>query len=171
MYRLTLNKRAEYLSMAVSNSKSSTSSDSSLGPAADLLAELPDRLEVVKLQMEVYRTISELSDAELQGQREALLATLDSRLFILDDIYHHFVEPLGLDEITLQVLYVANYGAQGRAIAEGAWRSLVERACATAEGRDMFEVLASKVQALGRRFYPNENVFPLRRWCWRGWLM
>jgi nuclear pore complex protein Nup155 len=153
---LGLNQRLEYLTMAVSNAKSSQQSDSSL--VSGTLGGLPDQLDVAKIQLEIYNIIAE------QQLGADLLAQLDASLYDLNHLYHHFVRPLELDEMTLLIFHAADHGAAGRSVVEGAWRSIVHKARAATEAQDqgLYEVLAHKVRTFGRRFYPDENVFPLR---------
>ena len=69
---LDLNKRIEYLTMAVSNAKSASSTDQ--GTPNTILAQLTDSLDVARIQMEVYNHVNGLPGYE--NAKEELNARL-----------------------------------------------------------------------------------------------
>ena len=70
-----------------------------------------------------------------------------------------------MNEIILLILHVADHGPPGRPIVEAAWMDIIKAAVDNAVrlARSPFEEVAAKIRYLGLRFYPDENVFPLRK--------
>lgn len=90
-FPLTLHKRVEYLSLAVSNAKSqlpSTTSSSAVG--VEFLTEVEEKLEVAMVQIEIYRAIEEsvrIGEGENgPEERRAALEKLEERLFTISEV-------------------------------------------------------------------------------------
>lgn len=82
--QLPLPQRLEYLTLAVSNAKSSGSSRSS-GQSVEFLTDLEEKLEVAQVQLEVARTVHE-SDEMTPELKTELLARLNERLLTISEV-------------------------------------------------------------------------------------
>lgn len=164
---IPLAKRVEYLSLAVSNAKSSGPS----GDAGTLLTYIQDRLEVAQVQLEIMRTIEkQQADGKIDATaaRDSL-AALNSELYDVTELYKDFASKFGLHDAVLALLHVSKSAAQD--LVTETWISILKdadnegRASGTPPSDPRF--VSERVQTLGMRFYPDENVFPLCEF--RGW--
>ena len=96
---LLLAERVEYLTLAVSNAKSSGSSSRSAGPSVEFLTDLEEKLEVAQVQLEVARTVYEHVDMD-QNLKDDLQAKLDSRLMTISEVSveHQYLVSFGGEE-------------------------------------------------------------------------
>ena len=111
---LNLNKRIEYLTMAVSNAKSASDSNS-------IVSCLTDSLDVALIQQEILKIISNIPEYQ-----ESVM-DLDSRFLDVNELYHKYARPLKLNEIILLILHTSNLGVQGRPIVESCWNEIISR--------------------------------------------
>lgn len=82
-FNLTIQKRVEYLSLAVGNAKSQYPSNR--GESVEFLTDIEEKLEVAQVQIEIYREISESTNLrnEEKGQ---WLAKLEGGLLTISDV-------------------------------------------------------------------------------------
>jgi hypothetical protein len=98
---LSLQKRVEYLSLAVGNAKSQIPS-SSRGDAVQFLTDVEEKLEVAQVQIEIFRAIEE---GDLPAdEKQQWLEKVEERLLTISELYSEFAEPLGLLEIILLIV-------------------------------------------------------------------
>jgi hypothetical protein len=84
-FPLTLNKRIEYLTLAVGNAKSQpAASGARLESALARLQDLEERLEVAQVQLEILHTL--LPRANEGGQVGARIELLQKQLFTVSDV-------------------------------------------------------------------------------------
>ncbi|EFP89244.1 uncharacterized protein PGTG_15085 [Puccinia graminis f. sp. tritici CRL 75-36-700-3] len=169
---LQLPRRIEYLSLAVSNAKSTPNliTKSENGEVFSFLTDIEEKLEVAQVQVEVLQNVLDLSDDQFQlnhhhhqdqnaGQtKEVILQVLQSRLLTISEIYRDIVEPLGLLECTLLIFHVSDH--RDLNLIQTVWSAIIEQAH---EGRpgglSGVEGVANKVSQLGRKFYPSDIAF------------
>jgi len=168
-FNLSLQQRVEFLSLAVSNSKSfshsqrKSSSNYTVSTPSDHVAfttDLDERLEVAKVQIEVQHALSQ--DMELDDQTKAeYLRRLNETLLDINELYHNFVKPNQLYEQTLHVLHVS--GQYAPELVRETWAILIEEARLEAERAhvDEFERVSSAVVDIAKRFIGSENAFPV----------
>lgn len=85
-FPLSLQKRVEYLSLAVGNAKSQLPSSSSSrgGDAVQFLTDVEEKLEVAQVQIEVLRAIEEGSLPS--DEKQAWLDKVEERLFTVTEV-------------------------------------------------------------------------------------
>ncbi len=78
-------------------------------------------------------------------------------------LYHRYAKPLQLHEILLSIFHSADQGVTARATVEQAWSEIFKKACdqATKSMRSPFDSLSDKVRQLGKKYFPDESVFPI----------
>ncbi|KAJ1332254.1 hypothetical protein BSLG_008913 [Batrachochytrium salamandrivorans] len=152
---LTLLTRIEYLTKAVTNAKSSAGLE--FGGNQELLNHITDELDVTRLQFEIYNRISAIPEMEHAANE------LNHTILDVNMLYHHFAKPYQMNDVILSILHMADHGIQARTVAESAWASIMlkTKEDAIANNRSHIEALSDKIKELGRKFYPDENVFPL----------
>ncbi|KAJ8324908.1 hypothetical protein O5D80_006438 [Batrachochytrium dendrobatidis] len=152
---LLLSRRIEYLTKAVTNAKSSAGHE--FGGNQELLNQITDDLDVARLQFEIYNRVSVMPNTE------HALNDLNYNLHDVTLLFHNYARPYQMHDLVLAILHIADHGVQVRGVVESAWIAIFyqtkEEALAT--GRSPIEALGDKIEELGRRFYPNDNVFPL----------
>ena len=93
-FPLSLHKRVEYLSLAVSNAKSQLPSAASAASVASLgvefLTEIEEKLEVAMVQIEIFRAVEELSrigrDMERDEDKATWLEKLEDKLYTISEV-------------------------------------------------------------------------------------
>ncbi|KAG0142966.1 hypothetical protein CROQUDRAFT_96882 [Cronartium quercuum f. sp. fusiforme G11] len=156
---LSLPRRIEYLSLAVSNAKSSPSltSNSENGGAFAFLTDLEEKLDVAQVQVEVLQNVLDLEGG---ADNEAVTESLQRRLLTISELYAEVVQPLGLLDATLLIFHVSDH--RDESLTETVWRAIIERAHLGKQGSVRGpEAVASKVAELGRKFYPSDIAFNL----------
>ncbi|KAH9446801.1 hypothetical protein Pst134EA_030705 [Puccinia striiformis f. sp. tritici] len=168
---LQLPRRIEYLSLAVSNAKSTPNlmTKSENGEVFSFLTDIEEKLEVAQVQVEVLQNVLDLGDDQFQlnnqpeeqdssQTKEVILQVLQSRLLTISEIYRDIVEPLGLLECTLLIFHVSDH--RDLNLIQTVWLAIIEQAH---EGRpgglSGVEGVANKVSQLGRKFYPSDIAF------------
>jgi len=160
---IPLTKRVEYLSLAVSNAKSAA--PNSQDDTGAILNYIQDRLEVAQVQLEIVRTIEK---QEASGKLDTTmaresLAALHAELYDVTDLYKEFAAKFALHDSILALLHVSKSGAHD--LVTDTWSEVLKeadregRASGTPPSDPRF--VSERVQTLGMRFYPDENVFPL----------
>lgn len=159
---LAIDQRLEYLTKAVTHAKSSGSVD--MGANQNFLTELQDTLDVARVQLDLSRTLVAMPEMQLVKEE------LDRELVDMDTLYHQYAARYQIYEIVLAVFHLSDLGASGRAKVEGAWLEVIQKSKLIANlaamqaqeyHRTFSESIAEKIKELGKRFYPNENSFPL----------
>lgn len=82
-FPLSLQKRVEYLSLAVGNAKSQIPS-SSRGDAVQFLTDVEEKLEVAQVQIEIFRAIEESKMP--QDEKQHWLDKVEDRLFTITEV-------------------------------------------------------------------------------------
>ena len=93
-FPLSLHKRVEYLSLAVSNAKSQLPSAASATSAASLgvefLTEIEEKLEVAMVQIEIFRAVEESPrigrDMERDEEKSTWLEKLEDKLYTISEV-------------------------------------------------------------------------------------
>ncbi|KAH9488744.1 hypothetical protein Btru_059325, partial [Bulinus truncatus] len=118
---INLNQRLDYLSRAVISAKSSTSR---LGTSAagEFLHELEEKMEVARLQMQVYKCLCKLSSSP---EVEAAKNKLDSGLLDITSLYEDFADRFNLHDVRLAIVHCA--GLYDAALIEDLWRNIIDK--------------------------------------------
>ncbi|GAA5897156.1 hypothetical protein JCM5296_002241 [Sporobolomyces johnsonii] len=154
-FPLSLQKRVEYLSLAVGNAKSQTPSGSR-GDAVQFLTDVEEKLEVAQVQIEIFRAIE---DSNLDPEeKRAWLEKVEDRLFTITELYSEFAEPLELLEIILLIFHVSDH--RDPFLVTATWEAILARA-QDEHPDDPLDAVAAKVIQLGHRFHTSDVSFPL----------
>ncbi|TIB67852.1 nucleoporin-domain-containing protein [Wallemia mellicola] len=162
-FTLSLSRRLEYLSLALSNAKSqrqpvSTSSD--IGDV-EFMTNLEEKIEVAQVQVEIFRAVREHPEITPENKQN-MLTMLEQRLYNVSELFREFAEPLALLEIQLLIFHIADF-YDPNLIAQ-TWQVLVEHTHYVHEELavdERFDAVAGVAYSLARRFYPSKISFPL----------
>ncbi|KAI8458959.1 Non-repetitive/WGA-negative nucleoporin C-terminal-domain-containing protein [Phakopsora pachyrhizi] len=158
---LPLSRRIEYLSLAISNAKSSPHLTSGDGEAFTFLTDVEERLDVAQVQVEILQNVMDVGEEDFNpalGRKEDVVDVLQRRLLTISELYRNVVEPLGLLESTLLVFHVSDH--QDTELTAKVWQAIIDQAHAGRPGGIQGpEAVASKVTELGRKFYPSDIAF------------
>lgn len=107
-FDLRLNDRLECLTLAVGNAKSHpVSSTGRIESAIEFLSELEEKLDVAKVQLEVFSLLRpHIQDDPVVGQKIALL---DTRLFDISELFFQYGLPFDFPDIKLLCLYTSEH--------------------------------------------------------------
>ncbi|GAA5858950.1 hypothetical protein JCM8547_007170 [Rhodosporidiobolus lusitaniae] len=152
---LSLQKRVEYLSLAVGNAKSQLPS-TSRGDAVQFLTDVEEKLEVAQVQIEIFRAIEE-GDLP-QDEKQAWLEKVEDRLLTISELYSDFAEPLELLEIILLIFHVSDH--RDPFLVMATWEAILARAQESQPDHPL-DAVAAKVTQLGQRFHSSDASFPL----------
>ena len=148
---LTLDQRLMYLTSSLTNAKSAS------GPSTqDLLSQLTDELDVARVQADILAELSKIPNTENE------IKALNDSLMEVGQLFSQFARPFYMYEIMLQIFFVSDHsGEQCQAIIENCWEEIFRNTVKSAHQRSAVEALSDKILELGRRFYPEDSVFPL----------
>lgn len=164
-FPLSLSRRLEYLSLALSNAKSQRhpASASDIGDV-EFMTNLEEKIEVAQVQVEIYRAVKEHTEATPEAKQN-MLQMLEQRLYNVSELFKEFAEPLALLEIQLLIFHIADF-YDPNLIAQ-TWEVLVEHTHyvnVELHPDERFDAVAGVVYSLARRFYPSKISFPLGGW-------
>ncbi|KAG8993106.1 hypothetical protein FRB94_011063 [Tulasnella sp. JGI-2019a] len=153
-YGLTLDQRIQYLSLAISNAKS-TSGDGLRRYEADgeFLKDTEDKLDVATIQIEIY---SRLVPMVANPDEDPKVQDLASRLMTLQELFLEYAEPYDMHDMKLLMLHTSEHDDPTLVIS--IWGAIFD---SFRDRPDHFIALGSRVSELGRRFYPSEIAFPI----------
>uniref|UniRef100_A0A2C9M6L4 Nucleoporin Nup133/Nup155-like N-terminal domain-containing protein n=1 Tax=Biomphalaria glabrata TaxID=6526 RepID=A0A2C9M6L4_BIOGL len=155
---INLNKRLDYLSRAVISAKSSTSR---LGTSAagEFLHELEEKMEVARLQMQVYKCLCNLVNS---ADVEAAKNKLDSELLDITSLYEDFADRFDLFDVKLAIVHCASlYDA---ALIEDLWKNIIEKELdntARMSNGDRIKNVSNRLCALAQLYINAERYFPV----------
>ncbi|GJN92310.1 hypothetical protein Rhopal_005340-T1 [Rhodotorula paludigena] len=154
-FPLALQKRVEYLSLAVGNAKSQLPS-SARGDAVQFLTDVEEKLEVAQVQIEIFRAIE---DGRMpQDEKQAWLEKVEDRLFTISELYSEFAEPLELLEIILLIFHVSDH--RDPFLVTATWEAILARA-QEEQPENPIDAVSAKITQLGQRFHTSDVSFPL----------
>jgi nuclear pore complex protein Nup155 len=160
-FPLALDSRIEYLTLAVGNAKSHPiSMNSRHETAIAFLTDLEDKLDVARVQLEIYHAL--LATGQDQGPGAELVQELTKRLFTMSELYIEYAEPFKLLPMQLMCLHVSEHNDEN--VVRQIWSAIFTE-CTENSSLDpaaTADHISSKVISLGQRFFPSECAFPLR---------
>ncbi|GAA5951998.1 hypothetical protein JCM3765_005163 [Sporobolomyces pararoseus] len=154
-FPLSLQKRVEYLSLAVGNAKSQLPSGTR-GDSVQFLTDVEEKLEVAQVQIEIFRAIEESNLDE--DEKKNWLEKIEDRLFTVTELYSEFAEPLELLEIILLIFHVSDH--RDPFLVTATWEAILARA-QEEHPEQPLDAVAAKVTQLGHRFHSSDIAFPL----------
>ncbi|GAA5938722.1 uncharacterized protein JCM15063_004847 [Sporobolomyces koalae] len=155
-FPLSLQKRIEYLSLAVGNAKSQLPSGTRAGDSVQFLTDVEEKLEVAQVQIEIFRAIEESTLDE--DDKKVWLEKIEDRLFTVTELYSEFAEPLELLEIILLIFHVSDH--RDPFLVTATWEAILARA-QDDHPEQPLDAVAAKVTQLGHRFHTSDIAFPL----------
>ncbi|KAI0963698.1 hypothetical protein AcW1_000705 [Taiwanofungus camphoratus] len=158
-FDLPLDARLEYLTLAVGNAKSHPISVGSRHETAiAFLTDLEEKLEVARVQLEMYSTLlPHINDPGEVGEK---IKFLSKGLMTITELYQEYAEPFDLSTIMLLILHVSEH-RDGNLVGP-IWNKIFAEALDGASPEVGADRIISKVVPLGQRFYPSDSAFPLR---------
>ncbi|GAA5897035.1 uncharacterized protein JCM6883_006558 [Sporobolomyces salmoneus] len=155
-FPLSLQKRVEYLSLAVGNAKSQIPS-ASRGDSVQFLTDVEEKLEVAQVQIEIFRAIEE-SNLLDEDEKKVWIEKIEDRLFTVTELYSEFAEPLEQLEIILLIFHVSDH--RDPFLVTATWEAILARV-QEEHPEQPLEAVAAKVTQLGHRFHSSDIAFPL----------
>lgn len=162
-FPLSLSRRLEYLSLALSNAKSQQKPlQNGLDvQSVEFLTDVEEKIEVAQVQVEIYRSVKDHREIS-EEVRNNLLNELENRLFNISELFCEFAEPLALLEIQLLIFHIADhYDAN---LVTQTWHVLIEHihyVNRQLDESERYEAVSNVVYNLAKRFYPSKISFPL----------
>eukprot|EP00698_Gefionella_okellyi_P004934 TRINITY_DN14557_c0_g1_i1.p1 TRINITY_DN14557_c0_g1~~TRINITY_DN14557_c0_g1_i1.p1 ORF type:complete len:1315 (+),score=335.24 TRINITY_DN14557_c0_g1_i1:93-4037(+) len=154
--RFSLEKRIEYLSLAIGMAKSCVG-PSQGGVDGEFLHELQDKLDVARIQLQTYQELrGMLGVAGPEGAHSEIaraVEELDLQLYSVSELYNKFANHFNLWEVSLAIVNCAGHDDQ--ALIRRLWDKIIQK-----DAGDLGH-LAEKIRQLGRLYYPNESIFPV----------
>ncbi|KAF9519855.1 hypothetical protein BS47DRAFT_1387799 [Hydnum rufescens UP504] len=157
-FPVKLDKRVEYLSLAVGNAKSHQvpEYDHMDQAPVEFLNDLEEQLEVANVQLEVYDAMQSLSGLSQEALRD--VDELGTYLTDVTDLYHRFAEPYRLHDMKLLILKVSDH--RDPQVVASTWRAIFEDAT-TDPNLPGTAIVAENVSRVGHKLHPSSNAFPL----------
>ncbi|KAG9098896.1 hypothetical protein FS749_002674 [Ceratobasidium sp. UAMH 11750] len=154
---LDLERRIEYLSLAVSNAKSHPSSEyRQQETAVEFLTDLEDKLEVAQVQLEIANLLSGRYAIEPNAEWRRHYERLTSRLLDISTLYREFADPEDLHAVKLLILKIAD--RRDAALVTSIWEAIFVQAGTP-------QAVQEQVSSLAMRFFPSDIAFPLDVVC------
>ncbi|KAG2150078.1 nucleoporin [Suillus cothurnatus] len=157
---LLLDKRLEYLTLAVANAKSHPVTIGGRHETAiSFLTNLEEKLDVAQVQLEVYNAL--LPHMNDPGEAGEKIKYLSKTLLTMSELYQVYAEPFDLPVMKLLILHVSDHHDEHvvRPIWDRIFDDAIEKGVDAQTNAD--HIIASVVP-LGKRFYPSESAFPLK---------
>ncbi|KAF8078700.1 nucleoporin [Lyophyllum atratum] len=159
-FDLELDKRLEYLTLAVANAKSHPiSANGRHETAIAFLTDLEEKLDVAQVQLELYNVLSpHIDDAPEVGERIKLLS---KQLLTMTDLYQRYAVPFDLPDMKLLCLHVSEH--RDESVVRPIWNQIFDEILREeTDPSTTADRIFTRVVSLGKRFYPSESAFPLR---------
>ncbi|KAG2159777.1 nucleoporin [Suillus bovinus] len=157
---LLLDKRLEYLTLAVANAKSHPVTIGGRHETAiSFLTNLEEKLDVAQVQLEVYNTL--LPHMNDPGEAGEKIKYLSQTLLTMSELYQVYAEPFDLPVMKLLILHVSDHHDEHvvRPIWDRIFDDAIEKG---ADAQTNADHIIASVVPLGKRFYPSESAFPLK---------
>ncbi|XP_015777297.1 PREDICTED: nuclear pore complex protein Nup155-like [Acropora digitifera] len=158
---VTLELRLEYLSRAIMSAKSSNLRTSVSGEG-EFLHELEEKLEVARIQMQVYEALMRINTGPASAHLGHALAVLNSRLMDITTLYGDFADAFSLAECKLAIVHCA--GHYDPTLIETLWRDIIDKELLESERSspsDRMTIVSKKIASLGKMYVHSERYFPL----------
>ncbi|CAL1535434.1 unnamed protein product, partial [Lymnaea stagnalis] len=155
---ISLIQRLDYLSRAVISAKSSTSR---LGTSAagEFLHELEEKMEVARLQMQIYKCLSNMGHSpDLQQAK----TKLDSGLLDITSLYEDFAVLFNLYEVQLAIVHCA--GLYDAALIENLWQNIIDKeitSTAQMTSDDRKVNISNRLGGIAKLYISAERYFPV----------
>ena len=146
---LSLETRITYLTNAITNARSSSGSDTQ-----EILSQLTDELDVARVQSEILAQLSCIPDKEDECAR------LNEELLDIGALFHDARNNY-LFETILHIFFISDHSNdKSHLYIQECWEGIITKILH--DSANPIEALSDKVKELGRKFYPDDNVFSLK---------
>lgn len=156
---ISLKQRLEYISRAILSAKSS-SCTSVQGSDGEFLHELEEKMEVLRIQMQIQETLSRQYSQHPSVQ--AAISQLDSELMDITKLYGEFADHFRLSESKLAIIHCA--GHSDPILVHSLWQEIMEKELSDSVAMspaDRMRALSLKLVSLGRIYAGTPRYFPL----------
>lgn len=158
---INLEGRLEYLSRAIMSAKSCNVRPSSISDG-EFLHELEEKLEVARLQLQVYEQLVQLRETGRYSDINEALGDLDSKLMDVTKLYGDFADRFRLPECKLAIIHCAGHFES--VLVEDLWRNIIDtelHRTRQSSQSDRMTALRFKLVILGKTYVHSERYFPL----------
>ncbi|XP_030624241.1 nuclear pore complex protein Nup155 [Chanos chanos] len=156
---ISLKQRLEYISRAILSAKSS-SSVSSLGADGEFLHELEEKMEVVRIQVQIQETL--IRQYSHHPSVQNAVSQLDSELMDITKLYGEFADHFQLSECKLAIIHCA--GHSDPILVHSLWQEILEKELndsVAMSPADRMRALSLKLVSLGKLYAGTPRYFPL----------
>ncbi|XP_026119490.1 nuclear pore complex protein Nup155-like [Carassius auratus] len=156
---ISLKQRLEYISRAILSAKSS-SCVSSLGADGEFLHELEEKMEVVRIQVQIQETLRRQYSQHPSVQ--GAITQLDSELMDITKLYGEFADHFRLSECKLAIIHCA--GHSDPILVHSLWQEIIEKELndsVAMSSADRMRALSLKIVSLGKLYAGTPRYFPL----------
>uniref|UniRef100_A0AAR2KV42 Nucleoporin Nup133/Nup155-like N-terminal domain-containing protein n=1 Tax=Pygocentrus nattereri TaxID=42514 RepID=A0AAR2KV42_PYGNA len=156
---ISLKQRLEYISRAILSAKSS-SCISSMGADGEFLHELEEKMEVVRIQVQIQETLSRQYSQHPSVQ--GAISQLDSELMDITKLYGEFADHFRLSECKLAIIHCA--GHSDPILVQSLWQEIMEKELSDSVAMspaDRMRALSLKLVSLGKLYAGTPRYFPL----------
>ncbi|XP_058645597.1 nuclear pore complex protein Nup155 isoform X1 [Onychostoma macrolepis] len=156
---ISLKQRLEYISRAILSAKSS-SCVSSLGADGEFLHELEEKMEVVRIQVQIQDTLRRQYSQHPSVQ--GAMTQLDSELMDITKLYGEFADHFRLSECKLAIIHCA--GHSDPILVHSLWQEITEKELSDSVAMspaDCMTALSLKLVSLGKLYAGTPRYFPL----------
>ncbi|KAM4634779.1 nuclear pore complex protein Nup155 [Polymixia lowei] len=156
---ISLKQRLEYISRAILSAKSS-SSISAQGADGEFLHELEEKMEVVRIQVQIQETL-----ARQYSQHPSVknaISQLDSEIMDISKLYGEFADHFKLSECKLAIIHCA--GHSDPILVHSLWQEIMEKELGDSVAMspaDRMRALSLKLVSLGKIYAGTPRYFPL----------
>lgn len=149
-----LDERLEYLSRAKGCIEAL-----SMQPSGEYLHELEEKMDVVRIQIQVYKRLKELPDTPAISEA---LSQLNYALSDLDQLYKGYAQKFKLYDCQLSILKCGNM--YDPILIEKLWKEIIDETLRnnSQESPDtQLYILSNRIENLGKNLMPSERFFPV----------
>ncbi|XP_072173406.1 nuclear pore complex protein Nup155-like [Diadema setosum] len=157
---IKLQQRIEYLSRAVMCSKSSSLRTSSASEG-EYLHELEEKLEVARLQLQVFEAISQTCN-QADPRVQNALSILNSELVDITRLYGDFADEFHLSKCKLAIVHCA--GHFDESLVKDLWLEIIDKELQESVNKltaTRITILSTVLVAQGKVYSSSERYFPL----------
>uniref|UniRef100_A0A673ZGX3 Nuclear pore complex protein Nup155 n=1 Tax=Salmo trutta TaxID=8032 RepID=A0A673ZGX3_SALTR len=156
---ISLKQRLEYISRAILSAKSS-SCISAQGAEGEFLHQLEEKMEVVRIQVQIQDTLSRQYSQHPSVQ--GAVSQLDSELMDITKLYGEFADHFLLSECKLAIIHCA--GHSDPILVHSLWQEVMEKGLGDSVAMspaDRMRALSLKLVSLGKIYAGTPRYFPL----------
>uniref|UniRef100_A0A673ZII9 Nuclear pore complex protein Nup155 n=1 Tax=Salmo trutta TaxID=8032 RepID=A0A673ZII9_SALTR len=156
---ISLKQRLEYISRAILSAKSS-SCISAQGAEGEFLHQLEEKMEVVRIQVQIQDTLSRQYSQHPSVQ--GAVSQLDSELMDITKLYGEFADHFLLSECKLAIIHCA--GHSDPILVHSLWQEVMEKELGDSVAMspaDRMRALSLKLVSLGKIYAGTPRYFPL----------